>query len=133
LSAAPWAERELGGHAKTTFRAVFAELGLCGVALDGVSADVVFCAGAQPGVIRAESTGLFQNRITMRPVMQLRLGANLQLAVLRQHALLFGVGAGIPLLTETYRFVERDESERVIHVVQLGVFGEIGWLWHISS
>ena len=133
VNAAPWSARDLGGAAETNFRALLGYLDLCGVAVTSASGDVAFCAGAQAGAIRAESTGLYENKTTVRPVMQLTLRASLQVPVLQKHALLFGVGAGLPVVSQTYRFVERDEEERRIHAVELGLFAEIGWLWQLSS
>jgi len=133
VGAAPFGERDLGGAAQARFGALFGDVDACGSTPLTSGSELAFCTGIRGGALRGQSTGLYDNADTVRPFAQLTLRASLQAALSRQHALAFELGGAIPVLPQTYTFVEADGEVHRIHTVELGVFVEAGWVWRFSS
>lgn len=127
---APWARRDLGDGADVRFLGWFGLSELCAVTdVSGLSAggDVGVCAGALAGGLQATTEGLADNASSLRAVVRLDLRATLALPIAPGHALVVGLGGGVPVLGQRYRVLETGRELRTVHVVEPSVFVQIGW------
>jgi hypothetical protein len=133
VGAAPYGQEDLEEGARASFRALHGGLQLCAIATDRALGLLSFCAGAKAGVLAARTSGLAANRQTTEPYVLLSAGPTLELPIGGAHALFFGIGAFFPALAPRYYYVERNESRRYYHTVELGLLVEIGWLFDLLS
>ena len=133
VGVAPWAARDLGEAAHATFRSLFGNLDVCAVTSAGAAGDFAFCGGLRAGALRAETTGLYENVTSTRPFAEVTLGANLTWPLTVRQALILEVGGAVPVVPQRYVFVDSDAAEHPIHTVELGLFGEIGWVLRFAS
>jgi hypothetical protein len=133
LGTVPWAERDLGGSARATFRSAFADLDLCALAALAPRAALALCAGVIAGGVHAETTGLYQNAAVLRPFVRCAASVSLELPITKMQALSVEAGGTLPLLSGAYVFSETGEHIRDIHGAQAGLLAEVAWVVHFSS